>query len=300
MCEFLNISLIKKLKSFFVFKINKSTKNNTNINPKITITNFNFNLQSPEMQNLANSVQKGEGEQPSFSEEKRKDNVQHIVIGADKEIISNRKNSTDIIERNELDCSWCSRFLECCKDVSNEEVQEMFSKILAREATKPNSISLKTLDILKNLSPEDAKIFKKISNIVIHNCIFYNDKISQNFLSIEAMMQMIECGLLNPSENKTAQGLLKFKRTDSKGNNYIPIGEYQGNVLLYRKHEKVVNIPIMKLSNSGFEIFQTLKPQRDSKYLSYLSKFLKTQEATLMEAPSTGKEYDLNQLKYVE
>lgn len=63
---------------------------------------------------------------------------------------------------------WASRFFSAAQEVSNEQMQSLWAKILAGEIRKPNSFSLRTLDVVRNLSETEARLFEKVSPFAIH------------------------------------------------------------------------------------------------------------------------------------
>lgn len=73
--------------------------------------------------------------------------------------------SKDIMEHPEKqDFDWHIRFFENCGSVGNEEMQDYWAKILAGEIIQPGSYSLRTIECLKTLSRDEAKLFQKICN----------------------------------------------------------------------------------------------------------------------------------------
>lgn len=84
-------------------------------------------------------------------------------------------NAYEVLEKEEV-CSeepveqgWINRFFDSVADVSNEDLQKLWGQLLAGETKKPGSFSLKTLDILKNLRPQDAQLFQSILPFTIKN-----------------------------------------------------------------------------------------------------------------------------------
>lgn len=60
------------------------------------------------------------------------------------------------------DFDWFIRFYEAVGNISNEEMQDLWAKILAGEISHPSTYSLRTIDILKNLNKADAILFERI------------------------------------------------------------------------------------------------------------------------------------------
>jgi uncharacterized repeat protein (TIGR03899 family) len=64
-----------------------------------------------------------------------------------------------------VDDDWTTRFFNIAEDISNEEMQSLWGRILAGEVKKPGSYSLRTLELLKNLSKLDAECFMKFGQL---------------------------------------------------------------------------------------------------------------------------------------
>lgn len=75
------------------------------------------------------------------------------------------QNTTGIIAK--IDPDWWARFVDYAKDVSNDEMRLIWSRILSGELNKPNSISAMTLETLRNMSKHDAEIFHKLANFTV-------------------------------------------------------------------------------------------------------------------------------------
>jgi len=72
-------------------------------------------------------------------------------------------------EHKPYDFDWFVRFYEAVGNISNEEMQDLWAKILAGELNEPFSFSLRTIDVLKNLGKKDAELFEKICSHSIHS-----------------------------------------------------------------------------------------------------------------------------------
>ncbi|WP_282003145.1 DUF2806 domain-containing protein [Veillonella denticariosi] len=60
------------------------------------------------------------------------------------------------------DFDWFVRFYEAVGNISDEAMQELWAKLLAGEVAEPSSFSLKTIDVLRNLSKKDAELFSLV------------------------------------------------------------------------------------------------------------------------------------------
>ena len=99
-------------------------------------------------------------------EEKREINTENIINNAASEL-----NSTDFVSPEKVDEDWISRFFEISSDITSNEMQLIWGKILAGEITKPNSFSLRTLEFIRNLSTKEANLIAIIANATFSNSI---------------------------------------------------------------------------------------------------------------------------------
>ena len=65
------------------------------------------------------------------------------------------------------DHDWTARFFNYMQDVSSEEMQSLWAKVLAGEIERPGSISIRSLSILRNLDQATAKLFQKLSSCCV-------------------------------------------------------------------------------------------------------------------------------------
>ncbi|MCY3899274.1 MAG: DUF2806 domain-containing protein [Caldilineaceae bacterium] len=96
-----------------------------------------------------------------FQEEKRQANIGSVVRNAAAELGDGE------VQEHEVDHDWTARFFNDVQDVSSEEMQKLWGKVLAGEVERPGSTSIKTLAILKNLDKSVATLFGKICSICV-------------------------------------------------------------------------------------------------------------------------------------
>ena len=96
-----------------------------------------------------------------FQEHKRQQNIVSVV-GQAAEDLGDKE-----VSNNEPDHDWTARFFNDIQDVSSEEMQSLWAKVLAGEVEQPGSTSIQTLSILKNLDQATARLFGKLCSICI-------------------------------------------------------------------------------------------------------------------------------------
>lgn len=107
---------------------------------------------------IANTV----NQRIQFQERKRQINIASVVRQAASQLGDKE------VANNEPDHDWTARFFSDVQDVSSEEMQTLWAKVLAGEVEWAGSTSIRTLGILKNLDQDTARLFRKFCSA----CVF--------------------------------------------------------------------------------------------------------------------------------
>lgn len=105
-----------------------------------------------------------------FQERKRESNIRSVV-GKAAEALDGKH-----VDRHEVDHDWVARFFADAQDVTSEDMQAIWAKILAGEVETPGRTSLHTLAVLKNMSRQDAELFGNVTQFVFLNSILFGDR----------------------------------------------------------------------------------------------------------------------------
>jgi len=208
-----------------------------------------------------------------FSQEVRKQqNIESIVDKAYEEL----KNQ-DTVSNEPVDDDWIVRFFNSVEDVSNEKLQDIWARILAEEIKKPKSFAMRTLEILKNISLEEAQLFENLAfcllksqnRIFIPNVLTILKEDDVHFGDIYAL----SCaGLINLT---LIELLLNVSQQKASIHNHKIIGVIEQKE---SKPDDIIRIGIYCLTESGKDIANVLNVDNDKakgfavKFLSYLKK----------------------------
>lgn len=97
-----------------------------------------------------------------FQQERRMGNTASVAYRA-SELLS----GVEAVPDQEPDHDWTARFFNEVQDVSSEEMQELWAKVLAGEVQRPGSTSIKTLNVLRNVDKEIAEYFRLLCSMSI-------------------------------------------------------------------------------------------------------------------------------------
>ena len=76
-------------------------------------------------------------------------------------------------EPDKMEDDWITNFFDKCRLISDEEMQTLWSKVLAGEGNSPGTYSKRTVNILASMDKSDAEMFKKLCSFawVIGNVV---------------------------------------------------------------------------------------------------------------------------------
>lgn len=98
-----------------------------------------------------------------FEKESRyQNNVDEVVYRSVKYIQEDAKPEN-------VDEDKISILFENVKHISKNEAQEIWAKVLAREINEPESISKRTMELLKNITLKEAQIFSKVASLALES-----------------------------------------------------------------------------------------------------------------------------------
>ncbi|MDR3258399.1 MAG: DUF2806 domain-containing protein [Fusobacteriaceae bacterium] len=142
-------------------------------------------------------LRKRAGDRFVYQEIKKQQNIEAVADKTYDLLKNSEKVSSEPVNQD-----WMTRFFNSIEDISNEEMQNIWAKILAGEIKKPNTYSLRMLETIKNLTSYEAKLFQEISQyfIVTGNAIFLpNEKefLKSYQINYSTILKLDECGLIS-------------------------------------------------------------------------------------------------------
>ena len=213
-------------------------------------------------------------------------NIDSIIVKAYNEF-----DNEEYITNQKVDQDWVLNFFDNAGNVSDEHIQEIWSKILIGEIKNPNTYTLRTLNILKNMTSFEANLYEKIIPFIFYekeNPFIYNDieLLEKYGLEFNELIKLEDCGLISLNVGVS----INFK--DIK--NYI----YNKNYVIVINGEK--NLGIYRITESGKQILNLIKNNicsNDKYFLEIGEKLKKDNSGILINAYKIYK-YDKNGIEY--
>lgn len=234
-----------------------------------------------------------------FQQEKRMDNVGSVVHEA-RALLDGKE-----VPDNPVNPDWSARFFDDVKDVSSEHLRPIWARILAGEVETPGRSSLRTLEVLKNMTQEDARMFESFAEYLVFD----------EFSGRAAVFNPPWCGVVGGDELKdrpmhdlkTCQIMQEaglFAPVDEDGwkewgycimcpPGFWGIGEHMGVELAATPWApyQPIRVPVISVTRAGRELAGFLEscPPHDQ-FLACLARHLQNQRGQLFSAKICGRE----------
>ncbi len=234
-----------------------------------------------------------------IKETKRQKNIEEVVTVAGTILQTEEK-----VSEKPIDQDWTTRFFDIIQDVSDDEMQILWGQILAGEIKQPKSYSLRTLEILRNMTKEEAEIFQKVAQFALLQggafLFSSNDVLEELGISYSYIAKLIEIGLLQPGDFVT-KNYSSNKTSDSK------FGIKYGDLIIIIK-QKVnapkISFPVRLLTTSGTELVKLIKIIPNVDYIKKLASTIKRDDVKVSYAKiiriSNNGDINYNSLEMVE
>lgn len=237
----------------------------------LSITNAEISAQltglSPELQQLHQRTQ----QRIAYENIMEQLNRDTVVAHAAAELVDDEQ-----IADEPVDPDWMKRVFRTVQDISNEEMQLIFGKILAGEVKQPGSFSLRTVDFLSTFTKKEAASFRDI-------CAFSwkdEDDIDIILFSLEENNWNIKMPSYNELQHLAEIGLIEY----SVGMFAPKFGYEQSTITLSYNGSKFkieaetpkddtgkprISAGIVLLTKMGKELAQVCQPDRDPCIMEY-------------------------------
>lgn len=202
-------------------------------------------------------------------------NFLEIVEKADEELLAKESKPTT---SSAFDFDWFLRFFEASSCISNEEMQQLWAKVLAGEIEQQGSFSLRTMETLRNMTACEARIFQQASKLVLTGTsddtpfIFCDDIMedgvnAKHGFGVKEVLAMEESGLISALRTENVIDI-----SDGAGG-FLSPGGLCLTVMPERDTEFMYKA--YPLSQTGLELLSVVEEEPNEEYLLDLARALK-------------------------
>lgn len=250
---------------------------------------------------LSPNLQERTQERINFQEAKKQLNIESITAFAAEEL-RNEHSVTD----EPINEDWKTRFFNIAEDISSEEMQSIWGRILAGELKQPKTYSLRTLELLKNLTKEEAEVFTKFAHLRLksgNNNIVYNQD-NGKFLESEFGITFTDRLLLSELGLISSENNLEFSLPASENNKHTTILKYGNKGIVLSRNEQTPKqgIQVLVFTKIGAELSGLIEQIVNHNYIEKICSGFKHQNVKIeygdLVAHPSGQYILLNKVEY--
>lgn len=189
-------------------------------------------------------------------------NLEAVLGRAMKKLADLKVSKDDTIEQE-----WTHRFINAVSYVCAEPLQDIWATVLASKVRNPGSVSLRTLELLKNLSLQEAELFRKIIPFVFvreNDCFLWaSGGILESFnIRFKDILLLDECGLIQAADTS-----LTFRRASRSC--YDTAFHNTRDLTFFHMHPEFPRIRVRQypLTHVGRELYRILRGEPDHDFM---------------------------------
>ena len=200
-----------------------------------------------------------------YEELKKQSNMEEITRKAIPHL-------TDDAKPDSINDDWIANFFEKCRVISDDQMQELWAKILAGEGNNPGSFSRKTVNLMADIDKRDAELFTNLCRFIwiiegsIEPLVFdvqlkiYN----QWGINFDSISQLEALGLIHYS------GLGNITLTNFPREISAFYGEKQVTLNFSNHDKNQLDIGGVILTQSGRELFRITEVKVVEDFFDYI------------------------------
>ena len=198
-------------------------------------------------------------------------NIESVLEHTQTVLEENKEKGDDNASSEPLNNDFLTQFINGAGEISDQEMQQLWAKLLAGEIKQPHSFSLRTLNKLKMMTTNEAKLFEKVAPYIISNdCVINNEKIINNYgIKFEDLIALNDCGIVNLERMSK---VIK-ENASIKYNNLLCIINKKTDVKIIGDTQFYINGYM--LTSFGKELLKIIKESYDNEFFLSLAKYLK-------------------------
>jgi len=217
----------------------------------------------------------------SYQEAKKQNNIENIT-----RIAADQFTEEEVISDEPVDDDWITRFFQNAENISNEMMQSLWGKILSGEVKKPGSFSLRTMELLRNITKNEADVFSLVAKYAIHSGqhqFLFNPDNNQYLekqckIHFDNLLLLRDLNLLHPNNDLA----FVMNQVENEDNTMIRCGS--SIYLLKRpKGAPKTECPIIAFTEIGKQLIQlNEKESADAKYMQHFFQIFKEDGVTVL------------------
>lgn len=215
---------------------------------------------------------------------RKQKNLENVVGKAYNELIGKKIDSNV-----EIDEDLIIRFFDDAENISDDQVQTLWARILAGEVLKPRTYSYRFLSVLKNISKQEFDIIQKIAPLICENAIIKDyESLKYKGITKQDISILDDMGIIKDQSLQIRGAKLHC------GYNHILFKTSKYAFVLVNKTSLITNymIDVLELTETGKKLFGLTDYPLDFEYMemSLCKKIIQYPNLSLFASEITGIE----------
>lgn len=180
----------------------------------------------------------------------------------------------NLISDEPISQTFFNRWRREAETIDEEGLRQFWANLLVEETKQPGSISPRTLDVARNLSQKEARLFEQVAKYTCNNALFVDGKGAPPIGQYNDTLVLINAGLLGSQSSKRE---FPIHKEDSEGKTYADI-LFANDRFFIRCFDDTVRISCHVLTNEGFELTKILNVCRSQEDIVTIAKTIVDQK----------------------
>lgn len=208
---------------------------------------------------------------------KQEKNIENVLEFTNKNLADSEETSDASVDED-----WIARFFSIVRDVSTEEMQLIWGKLLADEIKAPGSFSLRTLETIRNMTKKEALAFQKIVPLVLWN--MDNGELGYALVSDDSLLRTYDITfndiqILDESGLIISNGFINLNYTIGEETNFTLFNDKYAISVRMDKGQREESIGIFPLTRAGRELCKILNMEPNFSYIRDLANYIQKKNA---------------------
>ncbi len=206
-------------------------------------------------------------------------NVAKAILHAEEALEDEEQEPSD----KPIDDDWLYRWRDYAGNTSNEDLQQLWGRVLAGEVKSPGLCSLRTLEFIKNVSRYEAELIESISQFVINGDLILDTTTTNQTSSSQdfrKLLEIQELGLISG----VGMALASKPAMMPEGSGSVYYFGYHGKYLIItsqRQPHQLSLSGVFKVTNIGRQVFALVKAKPNLEYIKLFANKIKSQGCTV-------------------
>ena len=193
------------------------------------------------------------------------ENVEEIVSNAKQQFAPDEQVPEEPVEQD-----WMTRFLNIAEEISDKDMQAIWGRVLAGEIKKPKSYSLRTLEVMRNMSKDEASLLMKASAFQVALDLISTEPFA---LGLMEQISLEDIGVVCGDE------LVRTFTIPSSGTISFELNR-KARINVYAPAGIKIKFKGLQLTKAGKEIFTLIQEHDYDNFYTNLSNVIKKSGAT--------------------